>query len=231
MDRQNRRGSSGWAEKVPSRRWRGPYRDYGWEPDQSALPEFRDPDVHFMPHERERLEPWQRFRSRRVVGPDEVGEGWEGQSGPHVGKGPRSYKRDDERIFELVCERMTGHGQLDAREIGIEVNDGEVTLTGSVPDRRTKRLAEDIADSIYGVQDVHNRLELTEKRGTPARWRDRVEGSSVYPASEWRKAPDDAEAQGMASWGQGKRGARGYYDHGDSEIHIERPTDEEETDT
>ena len=48
----------------------------------------------------------------------------------------------------------------------------------------------------------------------------------MYPASEWRKAPDDAEAQGMASWGQGERGAEGYYDHGESELNI-RPEEDE----
>lgn len=35
-----------------------------------------------------------------------------------------------------------------------------MTLEGTVPDRRTKRLAEAVADSVRGVQDVHNRLRL-----------------------------------------------------------------------
>ncbi|HET8626309.1 MAG TPA: DUF5335 family protein [Thermomicrobiales bacterium] len=40
--------------------------------------------------------------------------------------------------------------------------------------------------------------------------------SGVYPASG-PGAPADAKPQGMASWGQGQRGAAGYQDHGDSE--------------
>jgi hypothetical protein len=98
------------------------------------------------------------------------------------------------------------------------VQNGEVTLRGDVPDRRMKRLAEDIADSIPGVQDIHNRLQIPERTRSPERWVDRVEGS-VYPASEADRAPRDSEAQGMASWGQGERGAAGYNDHGESESH------------
>ena len=36
----------------------------------------------------------------------------------------------------------------------------EVTLTGTVPDRRTKRLVERVAESVRGVADVHNQLRL-----------------------------------------------------------------------
>ncbi|HET7036768.1 MAG TPA: hypothetical protein VFI42_13870 [Thermomicrobiaceae bacterium] len=42
----------------------------------------------------------------------------------------------------------------------------------------------------------------------------------VYPESA-HNAPDDAEVQGMASFGQGKRGAEGYADHGGSEIDMQ----------
>lgn len=50
--------------------------------------------------------------------------------------------------------------------------------------------------------------------------RDEVGGSGVYPASG-PHPPGEAEVQGMASWGQGERGAAGYADHGDSEVvHI-----------
>ena len=146
--------------------------------------------------------------------------------GSFSGKGPRGYFRSDERIFEEVCERMTRHGELDARVINVQVRDGEVTLTGRVQNRHGKRLAEDIADSIPGVYDVRNRLELKEKSGTPQRWTDRVGHSGVYPASDMEGAPDDSEAQGMASWGQGERGAEGYYDHGESELRIGRGDEE-----
>lgn len=80
--------------------------------------------------------------------------------GPETGRGPKGYRRSDERIHEDVCERMTAHGGLDAREIELSVETGEVTLEGTVGDRRAKRLAEDLAISVSGVEDVHNRLRL-----------------------------------------------------------------------
>lgn len=55
---------------------------------------------------------------------------------------------------------MTRHGQLDASNIEVQVQNGEVTLTGAVANRRAKRLAEDISDSVSGLQDVHNRLQV-----------------------------------------------------------------------
>ncbi len=212
MNNRDQENGGDWAARVPGRQFRGPYSDYGWEPQQSVLPEFRDPSVHLTADERERLARWQRSSLGGNMG-------WE--NGPHRGKGPRGYERSDERIYEDVCEQMTAHGQLDASNIDVKVENGEVILTGDVPDRKTKRLAEDISDSVPGVRDVQNRLKIQEGTGTPERWVDRVGGSGVYPASEIGKAPKNSEAQGMASWGQGERGAEGYNDHGDSEIHPE----------
>ena len=198
-----------WAREVPQPRFRRPYEDYGWEPRESVLPEFRDPSIHLTSEEQKRVAAWR--RSQEI--------GWQRRSGPYSGRGPHNYVRSDERIYEDVCVMMTAHGQLDASNIMVEVHNGEVTLTGDVPDRRTKRLAEDISDSIPGVQDVHNRLQIGKQNSTPARWVDRVAGSGVYPASEAEQAPQDSETQGMSSWGQGERGAEGYNDSGESEIH------------
>lgn len=80
--------------------------------------------------------------------------------GPYSGRGPQGYHRSDDRIFEEVCQRLTDHGQIDARKINVTVQNGEVTLTGSVDNRRTKRMVEDTIDTISGVQDVHNRLTV-----------------------------------------------------------------------
>jgi hypothetical protein len=158
--------------------------------------------------------PWRPYR--------DYGEEQHRRTGIHTGKGPRSYRPSDERIYEEICERMTRHGQLDASNITVEVENGEVTLTGSVSGRWAKRLAEDISDSVYGVSDVHNLLELQGKDEPPKRWVDEVGRSGVYPASEAGNAPKDAEAQGLKTWGQGERGARGYDDHGGSELHLDR---------
>jgi BON domain-containing protein len=80
--------------------------------------------------------------------------------GPQSGKGPRGYRRADERIHEEVCERLRAHGWIDASEVEVQVREGEVTLTGTVADRRQKRLAADLAEGVRGIIDVHNRLRL-----------------------------------------------------------------------
>lgn len=78
--------------------------------------------------------------------------------GPHAGRGPRGYRRSDERIQEDVCEALTRHGELDASGIEVEVEDGEVRLRGTVPDRRTKRAAVAVAETVPWVEDVHTEL-------------------------------------------------------------------------
>lgn len=106
--------------------------------------------------------------------------------GPFAGRGPRNYQRSDERIREEVCERMAQHGRLDPSGLEVRVQDGEVTLSGSVSDRRAKRLAEDIADSVSGVREVHNQLRVSTEQG---------------------QAPQPGGTQGWPPGGEGQRAA------------------------
>jgi len=89
--------------------------------------------------------------------------------GPHAGKGPVGFQRSDERIRELVCEALTDDGEIDASRIEVSVKGGEVALTGSIEDRRMKRLAEDCVEEVPGVKDVHNQLRIGESSTTPDR--------------------------------------------------------------
>jgi osmotically-inducible protein OsmY len=84
-----------------------------------------------------------------------------------VGVGPRGYRRSDDRIREDVCERFTEHGQLDPTDVEVSVREGEVLLTGSVATRGQKRLAEDIADLVFGVVEVHNHLHVQRPGDVP----------------------------------------------------------------
>jgi hypothetical protein len=86
-------------------------------------------------------------------------------AGPHSGRGPQGYQRSDARIEEDVCEHLTHHGMLDASGIQVRVENGEVTLAGTVESRQAKRLAEDILDSISGVRDIHNQLRVQRDQG------------------------------------------------------------------
>ena len=47
--------------------------------------------------------------------------------------------------------------------IEVQVDNGEVTLTGTVESRQDKRRAEDIADRISGVKHVQNNLRLRQR--------------------------------------------------------------------
>ena len=81
-------------------------------------------------------------------------------SGPHTGRGPKGYRRSDQQLIEEVCQRLERHGDVDASEIDVKCDNGVVTLEGKVDDRRTKRLVEECAESVYGVDDVMNHLEV-----------------------------------------------------------------------
>jgi len=221
-DQRTRQRDEDWAKDVPWERSRRPYSDYGWEKGESVLPEFRDPSVHIQPYERQRVNRW-----RQVDWNREYNYGVEEAPGPYTGVGPKDYHRSDERIYEDVCERLTFHGQIDAHNVRVQVKDGEVTLDGTVRDRRTKRMAEDVADQVTGVKDVHNQLHIEqrsreEEMGMPGGGKGRVDqvgGSGVYPASG-PMPKENAPVQGGASWGQGERGAAGYEDSGSSELNI-----------
>lgn len=81
----------------------------------------------------------------------------------YVGLGPRGYQRTDERILEDVCVRLTDHPYIDASDMEVHVENGEVTLSGTVDSRGSKRLAEEVAESASGVKDVHNRLRVAAR--------------------------------------------------------------------
>jgi BON domain len=80
--------------------------------------------------------------------------------GEHRGRGPRGYRRSDERIREDVNDRLTDDDRLDASDVEVSVSDCEVTLNGSVGDRPSKRRAEDLAESVSGVTHVQNNLRV-----------------------------------------------------------------------
>lgn len=76
------------------------------------------------------------------------------------GIGPRGYRRDDARIHDDVCDALTDDDALDASDITVGVQDGVVKLSGTVPHRLMKRLAEDLIDECRGVRDVENALRV-----------------------------------------------------------------------
>jgi hypothetical protein len=108
------------------------------------------------------------FRGRHGYG-QTTGQGYggwlgggQGEDRGHRGRGPRGYKRSDQRIEEELHERLTDDPLLDATEIQVHVHDGEVTLTGNVDGRDARRRAEDLAHDVSGVTYVMNNLRVRQ---------------------------------------------------------------------
>ena len=80
--------------------------------------------------------------------------------GDFAGRGPKGYQRSDARINEDVCDRLCDAPDIDATNIEVKVDHGEVTLSGSVSDRSDKRRAEDLIENVSGVREVHNNLRV-----------------------------------------------------------------------
>jgi osmotically-inducible protein OsmY len=112
------------------------------------------------------------------------------RSSSYAGRGPRGYQRGDERIREDVCDRLTDDPRIDASDIEVAVQGGEVTLSGSVRSREEKRVAEDAIERITGVRDVTNHLKVKpvdEVLGTAR------SGASVLGLRDTPPAPPPAQ--------------------------------------
>lgn len=99
----------------------------------------------------------------------DYGQHWSASWGENVGRqihrrGPRGYHRSDDRIKDELCERLSSFPDFDASDIEVEVSNSVVTLSGSVPERRMKYIAEDIAESVFGVEDVQNEIKTKRQQ-------------------------------------------------------------------
>ena len=92
------------------------------------------------------------------------GQGNTREPGQFRGRGPKGYRRSDERIREDVCECLTADDHIDASNIDVTVRDCEVTLSGTVSSREAKRRAEDLIERISGVKDVNNSLRVAGQK-------------------------------------------------------------------
>lgn len=141
--------------------WRGSDEDRGWRsPDQEfeSSANYREPhgEIYAGPAARS----YERSRYEGRYAGSYPGFGSDVIRGGYAGRGPKGYARDDQRIREDVCDRLSWNDEVDATEIIVRVENGEVSLEGSVQTRHMKRLAEDIAEAVTGVQDVHNTLRV-----------------------------------------------------------------------
>lgn len=80
----------------------------------------------------------------------------------HRGRGPKDYIRSDDRIREDANDRLTDDPIIDASNVTLTVQTGEITLNGTVGNRAEKRRAEDLVERISGVKHVQNNLRVAE---------------------------------------------------------------------
>jgi osmotically-inducible protein OsmY len=88
--------------------------------------------------------------------------------GKHRGRGPKGYRRTDERIAEDVNDRLTESGDVDATDVDVLVSGGSVILRGRVETRTERHTAEWIAESVPGVREVRNELKVAAHLGDQA---------------------------------------------------------------
>lgn len=85
----------------------------------------------------------------------------------HRGRGPKGWARDDQRLYEEVCERLLHDRLIDARGIEVEVDDGVVTLRGEARAAADPMLAERLVRETPGVKDVRLDLQLRPRPPEP----------------------------------------------------------------
>ncbi|HMN46518.1 MAG TPA: BON domain-containing protein [Povalibacter sp.] len=101
-----------------------------------------------------------RWGSESPYGNSAYGNDRGSQSQSHRGKGPKGYQRSDERLKEVICERLSDDPRIDASEITLTVSGGTVKLTGLVDNRRDKFEVEELVSQCSGVKDVDNQLRV-----------------------------------------------------------------------
>lgn len=108
--------------------------------------------------------------------------------GLHTGKGPKGYRRSEERIREDICDALEAHAHIDASDIEVKVSEGLVTLSGTVDSRQAKRLAEQAVETVRGIKDINNELRIMSahenvreaKSFSPAKTKSGKKSSSNY---------------------------------------------------
>ena len=183
---------------APFNYWNAPYSNV---PFNYMMSPFNHPSAPFINHAfynhlpflNAQLPPWEQQRlwleqQQRVE---------QGFDPGYVGKAPKGYKRDDDRIKEDICDLLIATG-FDWSEIEVLVREGEVSITGTVPSRVMKLLVEQICDHVPGVRDISNLLKV--KRPEWVRSSEMMVGDEITPQSrsngehEKRRTPQPARA-------------------------------------
>jgi hypothetical protein len=159
FDRPNPRfeqGGSAWRDRFGGRDWEQP-RFAGNEPGQRSHGSWEQQEAYGQ-------RPGQLGQGTYGGFGQDRSHGRRQESyGPHVGKGPKGYQRSDDRILEDANHALERHPSIDATEIEVVCQSGELILRGTVETRDEKRLAEQAVEDLAGVKDVRNELRVQSK--------------------------------------------------------------------
>ena len=125
----------------------------------------RDPSRAYPPPHFEFDENGAYYESEPMQDHSETYANYAGSS--YIGKGPKGYKRSDDRLREEVCETLAQHPEIDASEVEVSVEESTVLLTGSVPERRMKYLDEAAIEKVWGIEDIVNQIKVSRSPAPP----------------------------------------------------------------
>jgi osmotically-inducible protein OsmY len=67
---------------------------------------------------------------------------------------------NDEIIKKDIVDQLTWDSRVNSSKIKVDVDSGKVTLSGNVPNKAAKKVAEDDVYTISGVSSIINKLEI-----------------------------------------------------------------------
>jgi hypothetical protein len=133
-------------------------KDYGYDP--AARQAYR----RYSEEDREYARRMDEGEYRREGAP----RSWMARAGdflsgsPRPADPPRRRGPSDRVLWAVIVERLEDERRLDLRDVDVIVEDGEVTLNGTVRRKEDKRRIEDVAD-IDGVRHVQNNLRVRDR--------------------------------------------------------------------
>jgi osmotically-inducible protein OsmY len=79
-----------------------------------------------------------------------------------VNANPGPNHLSDEELFDEINRRLSLHEGIDLTEISLQIQDGVVTLKGTVDSQRTRQIIQDITSRLGSLREIHNEILVEE---------------------------------------------------------------------
>jgi hypothetical protein len=113
----------------------------------------------------------------------------------HAGKGPKTWSRSDQALYEEICERLLRDPLIDARGVSVDVTDGVVAVRGQAAAPADPALIQRLVRETPGVKGAEFDLTVRPRgaaavvRPQPPEDDDSVDKSSLAAPLLARRAP------------------------------------------